>query len=106
MLSWSGKAHGVTVDLPTLTVGVDHADVLLEFARVATSPAGDDDELVRVRAALVEALGESVMVDAAAVVANFEMMTRLAEGTGSVLHNMASVRAGTAVGADAFKHHG
>jgi hypothetical protein len=106
MLSWSGKAHGVTVDLPTLTVGVDHAEVLLEFARVATSPAGDDDELVRVRAALVEALGESVMVDAAAVVANFEMMTRLAEGTGSVLHNMASVRAGTAVGADAFKHHG
>lgn len=106
MLSWSGKVHGVTVDLPTLTVGVDHADVLLEFARVATSPAGDDDELVRVRARLVEALGESVMVDAAAVVANFEMMTRLAEGTGSVLHNMASVRAGTAVGADAFKHHG
>lgn len=106
MLSWSGKAHGVTVDLPTLTVGVDHADVLLEFARVATSPAGDDDELVRVRTALVEAMGEAVMVDAAAVVANFEMMTRLAEGTGSVLHNMASVRAGTAVGADAFKHHG
>ena len=106
MLSWSGKAHGVTVDLPTLTVGVDHAEVLLEFARVATSPAGDDDELVRVRTALVEALGESVLVDAAAVVANFEMMTRLAEGTGSVLHNMASVRAGTAVGADAFKHHG
>lgn len=94
------------MDLPTLTVGVDHADVLLEFARVATSPAGDDDELVRVRTALVEALGEPVMVDAAAVVANFEMMTRLAEGTGSVLHNMASVRAGTAVGADAFKHHG
>ncbi|MTA29004.1 MAG: hypothetical protein F2562_09140 [Actinobacteria bacterium] len=94
------------MDLPTLTVGVDHAEVLLEFARVATSPAGDDDELVRVRTALVEALGESVMVDAAAVVANFEMMTRLAEGTGSVLHNMASVRAGTAVGADGFKHHG
>jgi len=105
MLSWSGKAHGVTVDLATLTVGVDHADLLLDFARVATSPAGDDDELVRVRTALVEALGESVMVDATAVVANFEMMTRLAEGTGAVLHNMASVRAGTAVGADAFKHH-
>jgi len=105
MLSWSGKAHGVTVDLATLTVGIDHADLLLDFARVATSPAGDDDELVRVRTTLVEALGESVMVDAAAVVANFEMMTRLAEGTGAVLHNMASVRAGTAVGADAFKHH-
>lgn len=105
MLSWSGKAQGIAVDLATLTVGVDHAGLLLDFARVATSPAGDDDELVRVRTTLVEALGESVMVDAAAVVANFEMMTRLAEGTGAVLHNLASVRAGTAVGADAFKHH-
>lgn len=105
MLSWSGKAQGIAVDLATLTVGVDHAGLLLDFAQVATSPAGDDHELVRVRTTLVEALGESVMVDAAAVVANFEMMTRLAEGTGAVLHNLASVRAGTVVGADAFKHH-
>jgi hypothetical protein len=51
-------------------------------------------------------MGADAMVDAAAIVANFEMMTRLAEGTGAVLHNMASVRAGTAVGADVFKHHG
>jgi hypothetical protein len=45
------------------------------------------------------------MVDAAAVVANFEMMTRLAECTGAVLHNRASAIAGTAVGADSFKRH-
>lgn len=105
MLSWSGKAQGIAVDLATLTVGVDHADLLLEFARAATSPAGDGDQLATARKRLTEARGEAVMVDAAAVVANFEMMTRLAEGTGSVLHNMASVRAGTAVGADSFKHH-
>ena len=45
------------------------------------------------------------MVDAAAVVANFEMMTRLAEGTGAVLHRKSSMAAGTAVGADAFLRH-
>lgn len=58
------------VELPTLTVSIDHADVLLAFAQAATSPAGDENELVRVRTALVEAMGEAVMVDATAVVAD------------------------------------
>jgi hypothetical protein len=35
------------------------------------------------RAGVVERLGVPAMVDAAAVVANFEMMTRLADGTGA-----------------------
>ena len=85
MLSWSGKAQGTAVDLRTMT--------------------GDVDQLARVRERVTEALGEATMVDAAAVIANFEMMTRLAEATGAVLHNMASVRAGTEVGADVFKQH-
>jgi len=105
MLSWSGKTAGVAVDLRSMTVDIAHADVLLNFARAATSPAADGEALSRARASLVEAMGEAVMVDAAAVVANFEMMTRLAEGTGAVLHNMASVRAGTEVGADSFARH-
>jgi len=42
------------------------------------------------------------MVDASAVVANFEMMTRLADSTGAVLHNPASVRAGEMIGAENF----
>jgi hypothetical protein len=105
MLSWSGKAHGIAVDLASMKVEVDHADALLEFALAATSPASDVDSLEVARQRLVDLLGVDAMVDAAAVVANFEIMTRLAEGTGAVLHNMASVRAGTAVGADVFKHH-
>ena len=106
MLSWSGKAHGIAVDLASMKVDVDHAEALLEFALAATSPAGDRNALEAARQRLTEMMGADAMVDAAAIVANFEMMTRLAEGTGAVLHNMASVRAGTAVGADVFKHHG
>ena len=45
------------------------------------------------------------MVDTAAVIANFEMMTRLAECTGAVLHRKSSMVAGTRVGADAFLRH-
>lgn len=47
---------------------------------------GDDpDAADRARAALAEAYGHDWLVDAAAVVANFEMMTRLADGTGGRL---------------------
>lgn len=102
MLSWSGKEQGIAVDLPALRVGVPHADELVQFALAATSPAADRDALATARELLTAAMGEAAMVDAAAVVANFEMMTRLAECTGAVLHSKASAQAGTAVGADAF----
>ena len=105
MLSWSGKEQGIAVDLPTLTVGIPHARELLEFAAAAASPAADAVELSRTRDRLSQVIGEAAMIDAAAVVANFEMMTRLAECTGAVLHNRASAIAGTAVGADLFKRH-
>jgi hypothetical protein len=36
------------------------------------------------------------------VVANFEMMTRLADGTGAVLHSPDRAEAGRLAGADAF----
>lgn len=104
MLSWSAKTQGIAVDLKTLTVGVPHAAELLVFASAATSPARDQTALMVARERLASAMGEAAMVDAAAVVANFEMMTRLADGTGAVLHNIASIRAGTEVGADAFQH--
>ena len=51
-------------------------------ARVA---ARDDVELAAARAALVADTDEAFMVDAAAVAANFEMMTRLADGTGATM---------------------
>jgi hypothetical protein len=47
---------------------------------------GDDRELAAsARAAVIEQLGADWLVDACAVVANFEMMTRLADGTGARL---------------------
>lgn len=104
MLSWSGREQGIGVDLPALTVGVPHARELTEFAQAAVSPSADTAALAAARDRLTEAMGGAAMVDAAAVVANFEMMTRLAECTGAVLHNRASAQAGTAVGADRFLH--
>lgn len=103
MLSWSAREQGIAVDLSTLTVDIPASAELLEFAAAAASPASDAAALDRARVRLVEAVGEAKMIDAAAVVANFEMMTRLAEGTGAVLHRRESKQAGTAVGADVFR---
>jgi len=45
---------------------------------------GDDpDKADEARAMLIDRRGQDWLVDAAAVVANFEMMTRLADGTGA-----------------------
>ena len=47
-------------------------------ALIAVTP----DELVRSQEAIVDALGSESLVDAAAVFGNFEMMNRVAEGSG------------------------
>lgn len=86
MLSWSSNQTGGTVDLTAVAAGVgdtgvEHGDVLLDFA--AACAGHDDEQLDRARVRLVAATDEAFMVDAAAVAANFEMMTRLADGTGA-----------------------
>ena len=86
MLSWAGNMSGDEVDLTAVAGGsgaidLDHGAELLHFA---TACAGrDDTELDRSRRRLAETAGEGFMVDAAAVAANFEMMTRLADSTGA-----------------------
>jgi hypothetical protein len=104
MLSWSGETQQVAVDLASLCVAVPHADALLALADAATLPDGTEGEVARAeaRARLVAAMGPRAMVDAAAVVANFEMMTRLADGTGAVLHSPDRAEAGRLAGADIF----
>lgn len=88
MLSWSSKtASDADIDLTAVSEGRD-VDIDLdrgaELLRFATACAGlDDEELTASRAALIEVTSEPFMVDAAAVAANFEMMTRLADGTGA-----------------------
>lgn len=88
MLSWSSRETNDEVDLTALAegrdgVGIEHGDVLVRFASAC---AGHDDaELAGARDALAAATDAAFMVDAAAVAANFEMMTRLADGTGAAM---------------------
>jgi hypothetical protein len=88
MLSWSCTETGQQVDLAAVAagggdVGFDHGAALLRFAGACGGI--DDDELAAARGALVAETDVAFMVDAAAVAANFEMMTRLADGTGAKL---------------------
>jgi hypothetical protein len=67
---------------------------------------GDDPELAEAaRADVVDRLGPEWLIDASAVVANFEMMTRLADGTGARLRPAqieASVALRAQLGVNAF----
>jgi len=86
MLSWSGNETGEQIDLAAVATGHDgtglaHGDALLRFASACVDE--DDAELEAARLALAGEVDEAFMVDAAAVAANFEMMTRLADGTGA-----------------------
>jgi hypothetical protein len=108
MLRWSSNESGVDVDLTTVADGtsggrsgsdlaLDHGEALLRFA---TACAEEDDEaLATARAALVDDTDAGFMVDAAAVAANFEMMTRLADGTGSRMPADRLERSAAAIGA-------
>src|SRR5262245_66328124 len=88
MLSWSSTEAGKQLDLSAVAegrsgVGLEHGDALLRFASACGGT--DDAELDAARAELVAETDEAFMVDAAAVAANFEMMTRLADGTGAAM---------------------
>jgi hypothetical protein len=88
MLSWSSAATDQRLDLDAVAagragVGLAHGDALLRFAGACGGT--DDVELAAARSALVAETDEAFMVDAAAVAANFEMMTRLADSTGAAM---------------------
>ena len=88
MLSWSSAETGQDLDLAAVAdgrpgVGLERGDVLVRFAGACGGT--DDAELAAARAALVAGSDDAFMVDAAAVAANFEMMTRLADGTGAAM---------------------
>jgi hypothetical protein len=88
MLSWSSTEQGDPADLHAVAAGADGVGLTLgdELVRFASACAGTDDvELTAAREALVAASDEAFMIDAAAVAANFEMMTRLADGTGAAM---------------------
>ena len=86
MLRWSSTKAGSEADLAALTHGVGDAGLPFGAELVAFTEAvggSDDAAIAGARAALSAAAGEAFMIDAAAVIANFEMMTRVADGTGA-----------------------
>jgi hypothetical protein len=87
MLSWSSQEDGTPADVLALATGegdagLAHGAALLAFA--AAVAGWDEDALGAAREQLNSAAGAAFMVDAAAVAANFEMMTRVADGTGAL----------------------
>lgn len=60
--------------------GVVAGTELTAFAEAVVS--GDDASIISAREAVTNALGEEAMVDAAAVIANFQRMVRIADSTG------------------------
>ena len=100
MLSWSSTETGQQVDITAIAdgvgeVGLPHGRALLRFA--SACGGFDDGELGAARSALVEETDVAFMVDAAAVAANFEMMTRLADGTGARLTEQRLEQAATQI---------
>jgi hypothetical protein len=110
MLRASVEAKRGEVDLRAISegakaddVGVAHAAELTAFAEAAVR--GDASALEAARAALRAKAGSAALVDAAAVIANFERMTRIADATGIALDaapRLASHDFRAALGLDAF----
>ena len=87
LLRASGKISGSELDVSAVTddaaaagSGIAHAETLLAFTEAAVK--GSDDELAAARDQLLAELGPDCLVDAAAVVSNFERMVRIANSTG------------------------
>jgi hypothetical protein len=72
--------------------GIEHGERLTAFADAAVQ--GDPAELATARDALRDAAGSAALVDAAAVIGNFERMVRIADGTGIPLDGMVTALSG------------
>jgi hypothetical protein len=85
MLRGSIEQRGEAVELKTIIAGaevdsgVEGSAVLVGLVEAALdSPA----ELPEARAAVIAALGDAALVDAAGVIGNFQRMVRIADATG------------------------
>ena len=90
MLSLSADNSQQKVDLQVINGdgdgGVPFGSELMQFAEAVAS--GDDAALVSSREALLSLTSSEVLVDAAAVAANFQRMVRIADSTGLPLDPM------------------
>ncbi len=86
MLSWSSNEAGTPADLAAIAEGTGDAGLAFgnELIAFVDAVGGvDRGALDLAREWLHGAAGDEFMIDAAAVIANFEMMTRVADGTGA-----------------------
>lgn len=60
--------------------GIEAGAQLIEFAEAVV--LGDDARIAAARAAVADQLGDAAMVDAAAVISNFQRMVRIADSSG------------------------
>ena len=86
MLRASATATGTSVDLTAIVDdeegdgGIPHGSLLKAFAEAVL---GDDEAMLsEVRQRLRNALGDAALVDAAAVIANYSALDRVADATG------------------------
>jgi hypothetical protein len=75
--------HAVIDGKAAASSGVAHAEILVAFAEAVVGR--DDLALAGARRALLDAVGPEALVDAAAVVGNFQRMVRIADATGIAL---------------------
>ncbi|RLE13395.1 MAG: hypothetical protein DRJ28_07425 [Actinobacteria bacterium] len=85
MLRVSALAFGYDLNIagigdPSIAIGVPGGNHLL--ALVDATMAGSPDGITDSQRAIIDELGPESLVDAASVFGNFEMMNRVAEGTG------------------------
>ncbi len=98
MLRASMEAHRWELHLeaiadPTLDSGVPGGTTLLAFVDVTVGRAGPVEPI---RRSVADAFGPIGLVRAAAVTANFEMMNRIADGTGMPVPR-SSIESGRAI---------
>jgi hypothetical protein len=92
LLRVSGEMSDRTYDLSALTAagagdsGVPHGELLIGFVDAVLG--ADESCLDRIRGEVLGELGSDGLVDAAAVVATFEMVDRIADATGIPLDGM------------------
>jgi hypothetical protein len=90
MLRASTQVSGEAVNLNGIVegnevqTGLRGGEALIRFAEASVGDSFDDkaDDIRVAREAVKDELGENAMVDAAGVIANFQRMVRIADGTG------------------------
>ena len=85
LLRVSSKVDGEAAELGTITAGAAVDSGIpgqAPLLSLVESTLNGGEGLARARAAVTAELGAAALVDAAAVIGNFERMTRIADGTG------------------------